>query len=159
MHSAAATAARAERAVSGVPVVRYARYTLVEVRPDAVQQDLLEQIIDIALSRAIETTVGDALRFVLARTGYQLCETDSDTNVLFALPLPAVHRQLGPMTLRDALQTLAGHAWTVDIDSVARRVCFLKKDTEEPSAEPRKRSRRSRSKDDGDRSSPRTIRG
>lgn len=123
-------------AVDPVPVVRYGRYTLVEVRPGAAQQDLLEQIIDISLPRTLETTVGDALHIVLQRTGYRLCEADTAARVLYALPLPAVHLELGPLTLREALGTLAGPEWTLDIDSVARRVCFARKDERDPAAKP-----------------------
>jgi type IV pili sensor histidine kinase/response regulator len=130
------TAQPERRAVYPVPVVRYERYTLVEVRPDAAQQDLLEQIIDISLPRAVETTVGDALRIVLQRTGYRLCETDTAARVLYALPLPAVHLELGPLTLREALRTLAGPAWTLDVDTAARRVCFARNDERDPAAKP-----------------------
>lgn len=127
-------------AVDPVPVFRYGRYTLVEVRPGAAQQDLLEQIIDISLPRTVETTVGDALHIVLQRTGYRLCEADTAARVLYALPLPAVHLELGPLTLREALGTLAGPAWTLDVDTAARRVCFARNDerdaaTESPPAE------------------------
>ena len=43
---------------------------------------------------------------------------------LYALPLPAVHLHLGPMTLRDALLTLAGPAWELHADDRARQICF-----------------------------------
>ena len=40
------------------------------------------------------------------------------------LPLPAAHLHLGPMTLRDALLTLAGSAWELHADDRARQICF-----------------------------------
>jgi type IV pili sensor histidine kinase/response regulator len=123
------------RAVHPVPVVRYGRYTLVEVRPDAAQQHLLEQIVDISLPRTVETTVGDALHIVLQRTGYRLCDADTAARVLYALPLPAVHLELGPLTLREALRTLTGPAWTLDVDTAARRVCFARNDERDPATE------------------------
>ena len=43
---------------------------------------------------------------------------------LYALPLPAAHLHLGPMTLRDALLTLAGPAWELHADDRARQICF-----------------------------------
>jgi type IV pili sensor histidine kinase/response regulator len=113
-----------DEAATVVSVVRYGRYTLVEVRPEAAQQNLLEQIVDISLPQSIDTTVGDALHIVLQHTGYQLCEPTSVALPLYALPLPAVHWQLGPLTLSDALQTLAGPEWTLTIDHATRRVCF-----------------------------------
>ena len=53
---------------------------------------------------------------------------------LYSLPLPAAHLYLGPMTLRDALLTLAGPAWDVQVDDRARQICFVP--AGEPSADP-----------------------
>jgi type IV pili sensor histidine kinase/response regulator len=47
---------------------------------------------------------------------------------LHGLPLPAAHRQLGPLFLRDALLTLAGPAWDLTVDDVARQLCFVRAD-------------------------------
>jgi conjugative transfer region protein (TIGR03748 family) len=107
-----------------IPVVRYGRYTLVELAPTAAQRDLLLQIIDVAMPEDARATVGDGLRHVLKRSGYQLCETARTVIELYALPLPAVHLHLGPMTLRDALLTLAGPAWELHVDDRARQICF-----------------------------------
>ena len=107
-----------------IPVVRYGRYTLVELAPTAAQRDLLLQTIDVSMPEDARATVGDGLRHVLKRSGYQLCETPSAVTELYALPLPAAHRHLGPMTLRDALLTLAGPAWEVHADDRTRQVCF-----------------------------------
>jgi len=107
-----------------IPVVRYGRYTLVELAPTAAQRDLLLQTIDVSMPEDARATVGDGLRHVLKRSGYQLCETPSAVTELYALPLPAAHRHLGPMTLRDALLTLAGPAWELHADERARQICF-----------------------------------
>jgi type IV pili sensor histidine kinase/response regulator len=107
-----------------VPVARYGRYTLVELTPEAGQYDLLFQVIDVSMPATLPATVGDALRYVLLRSGYRLCDADTDARTLYALPLPAAHQRLGPMVLRDALLTLAGSAWDLQIDAAARRVCF-----------------------------------
>lgn len=106
-----------------VPVVRYGRYTLVELAPTEAQRNLLLQVVDVAVPDTLHATVGDALRHVLQRSGYQLC-SGSETDALNALPLPAAHYQLGPIVLRDALLTLAGPAWELHADDSARRVCF-----------------------------------
>lgn len=110
-----------------VPVVRYGRYTLVELAPEAAQRDLLLQVIDVSMPATLPATVGDALRYVLLRSGYRLCEHDAQTSVLYQLPLPATHLHLGPLTLREALLTLAGSAWDLKIDDTARRVCFARR--------------------------------
>lgn len=107
-----------------IPVVRYGRYTLVELAPMAAQRDLLLQTIDVSMPEDARATVGDGLRHVLKRSGYGLCQTAHAVIELYALPLPAAHLHLGPMTLRDALLTLAGPAWELHADDRARQVCF-----------------------------------
>ncbi|MDG9757852.1 PilL N-terminal domain-containing protein [Pseudomonas chengduensis] len=106
-----------------VPVVRYSRYTLVELAPTAAQQDLLLQVVDVSIPDTLNANVADALRHVLQRSGYQLCN-GRETDALSSLPLPAAHYHLGPLQLRDALLTLAGPARTLHVDHSARRVCF-----------------------------------
>ena len=107
-----------------IPVVRYGRYTLVELAPTAAQRDLLLQTIDVSMPADARVTVGDGLRHVLKRSGYSLCQTAHAVIELYALPLPAAHLHLGPMTLRDALITLAGPAWELHADDRARQICF-----------------------------------
>jgi len=105
-----------------IPVVRQGRYTLAELAPMAAQRDLLLQVVEVALPQGVQTTVGDGLRHVLKRSGWRLCEGSAAVAELDALPLPAAHRVLGPMMLRDALLTLAGSAWELRVDERARRV-------------------------------------
>lgn len=109
-----------------IPVQRYGRYTLVELKPDAAKQDLLLQVIDIDLPGNWVISVGDALHYALLRTGYRLCERSSENAALFALPLPAAHLKLGPIGLRDALHLVAGPAWALQTDEQLRQVCFTK---------------------------------
>ncbi|HBP0979030.1 PilL N-terminal domain-containing protein [Comamonas sp. Y6] len=118
-----------------IPVVRYGRYTLVELAPTAAQRDLLLQTIDVSMPEDARATVGDGLRHVLKRSGYQLCETTYAVIDLYALPLPAAHLHLGPMTVRDALLTLAGPAWELHADDRARQVCF-ERSGDDASADP-----------------------
>lgn len=106
-----------------VRVVRYGRYTLVELAPTEAQRNLMLQVVDMAVPDTLDATVGDALRHVLQRSGYQLC-SGPQTDALNALPLPAAHYLLGPIVLRDALLTLAGPAWELHADDGARQVCF-----------------------------------
>ncbi|MGL6077184.1 PilL N-terminal domain-containing protein [Methyloversatilis discipulorum] len=118
--------ARAHPVPNGwIPVARYGRYTLVELTPEAAQHDLLLQVIDVSVPPTLPATVGEALRYVLLRSGYTLCETDPEATTLYGLPLPAAHLQLGPLFLRDALLTLAGPAWELQVDDTARQVCFV----------------------------------
>ncbi|KWR90188.1 PFGI-1 class ICE element type IV pilus protein PilL2 [Cupriavidus sp. IDO] len=106
-----------------VPVVRYGRYTLTELVAEPGQRELMKQVVDITIPPSLDSTVGDAMRHVLQRSGYRLCE-GSQAVMLYALPLPAAHLRLGPMVLRDALLTLAGPAWDMAVDETSRQVCF-----------------------------------
>ncbi|MFV0277317.1 MAG: PilL N-terminal domain-containing protein [Parahaliea sp.] len=107
-----------------LPVARYGRYTLVELAPQAAQSNLLLQMVDRSLPSTADATVGDGLRQVLQRSGYVLCDGDPQVASLYELPLPAAHLQLGPMFLHDALLTLAGPAWELQVDHRTRQVCF-----------------------------------
>lgn len=105
--------------------VRYGRYTLASTLPKEDQRDLLAQIIDLNVPATMHPSVGDAMQYVLDRSGYALCSSDTNqVNSLYSLPLPASQYRLGPMTLRDTLQVLAGHAWQVNVDEVNRRICY-----------------------------------
>ncbi|WP_175687265.1 PilL N-terminal domain-containing protein [Burkholderia multivorans] len=106
-----------------IPVVRQGRYTLVEMVPEPGQRDLMQQVVDIAIPSTFDATVGDALHYVLLRSGYRLCDSTAAA-ALNALPLPAAHLRLGPLALRDALLVLAGPAWDLSIDETNRQVCF-----------------------------------
>lgn len=109
------------------PVVRYGRYTLVSTSPRAEQRDLLSQIIDVTIPSTMNPSVHDAMSYVLQHSGYRLCPAQGDVQVLYGLPLPASQAQLGPMTLRNTIQILAGPAWQVSVDEVARRICFAQR--------------------------------
>ncbi|MDH1440371.1 PilL N-terminal domain-containing protein [Pseudomonas sp. GD03721] len=104
--------------------VRYGRYTLVNAEPTAEQLDLLAQIIEVSIPPGLNPTVQDAMRHVLQRSGYALCPVSSAVKVLFTRPLPATHYRLGPLTLRNALEVLAGPAWQLLADDIGRTVCF-----------------------------------
>ena len=102
------------------------RYSLISATPTAAQAELLAAIITVQFPERIQT-VGEAVPYLLQRSGYRLATADSigaDTAALFALPLPAVHRNLGPMTLRDALEILAGPAFHLVQDPVHRLITY-----------------------------------
>ena len=113
------------------PVVRYGRYTLIELVSEPAQRHLMRQVVEVVIPPSLDANVGDAMRHVLRRSGYRLCDT-ADATALYALPLPAAHLHLGPLMLRDALLTLAGPAWDVSIDDGARQVCFKRHATPVP---------------------------
>ncbi|EAB1453790.1 hypothetical protein D6X60_22655, partial [Escherichia albertii] len=104
-------------------VVRYDRYLLIDTSPSAAQRTPLEQTIDIRIPASLSPTVADAMRYALRQSGYSLCGITPANQVLYNQMLPAVHYQLGPMRLSQALQILAGEAWQLEVDSVQRIVC------------------------------------
>ena len=106
-----------------VPVARYGRYTLVELVPEPAQRDLLQQAVEVSIPPMLDASVGDAMRHVLLRSGYRLCDA-AEAATLYALPLPAAHLHLGPLLLRDALLVLAGPAWALLVDDRTREICF-----------------------------------
>jgi type IV pili sensor histidine kinase/response regulator len=107
-----------------IPVARQGRYTLVEIRPDEGQRNLLRQVIDTRVPDPQRATVGDALRHVLLRSGYLLCP-EKRIALFDTLPLPAAHYRIGPMPLDEALRMLAGVPWRLDVDERSRLVCFF----------------------------------
>lgn len=109
-------------------VVRYDRYLLVDTSPSAAQRAPLEQTIDIHIPASLSPTVADAMRYALRQSGYSLCSTTPANRVLYNQRLPAVHYQLGPMRLSQALQILAGESWQLEVDSVQRIVCHSLRD-------------------------------
>ena len=106
-------------------VIRYGRYTLIEITPSESQRDLMTQIIDVTIplsQSAGDVTVADAMRYVLQRSGYRLRIIPP---VFDELPLPVAHNHLGPTMLRDALNTLAGPAWILQVNESTREISFV----------------------------------
>ena len=106
--------------------VQVGRYSALRAMPTAAQADLLSTVITVRFPGRIQT-VGEAVHYLLQRSGYRLAEhhtTNSVTADLLALPLPAVHRNLGPILLKQALETLAGPVFRLVQDPVHRLISF-----------------------------------
>lgn len=107
------------------------RYLSVPMGPESAQTDLLKSIVDIRVPEQI-TTVGGSLDFLLRPYGFQLDdshEADEQPEVdeqylLLVLTLPEPHRNLGSMTLMDALTTLGGKSFRPLINPVKRSVRY-----------------------------------
>lgn len=102
------------------------RYSTMKTTPTEAQKDIFETVVNIQFDNTV-TTVGDALRHLLQDQGIRLAvpkSEDAPVRILIALPLPEVHRQLGPIRLRDALETLAGPVWRLVQDPINRFVSF-----------------------------------
>lgn len=71
-------------------------------------------------------SVGQAINYLLSDTGYTLTRFHPDQRVLklLRLPLPKIHRNMGPLTLAQALMVLAGEPWILSVDPINRLVSF-----------------------------------
>ena len=106
--------------------VQVGRYSALRAAPTAAQSHLLATLVTVRFPASV-TTVGEAVQHLLARSGYRLADevaADPARVGLFQLPLPAVHRALGPMSLQSALETLAGPAFRLVEDPVHRLLSF-----------------------------------
>lgn len=102
------------------------RYSLYAATPSEAQADPLQAMTTVQFPDQVRT-VGDAIGHLLQQSGYRLAgsEVTGPASVyLMALPLPAVHRSLGPLPLERALETLAGPAYRLVEDPVHRLVAL-----------------------------------
>lgn len=113
--------------VSGITVSandgdRLSRYTLYPFVADVHEEDLLSTIIETTFPTQV-ATVGSAIDYVLLRSGYRHLPTEAVSNALH-LPLPQVHRSIGPLDTRTALKTLIGSSWNMIEDRKTRVIWF-----------------------------------
>ena len=110
-------------AADGAPEhLRLARYTTAAALPDPALTAPLALLAQVSFPRDAVATVGDALAYLLLRTGYRLGETDAAAGALLALPLPEAHRQLGPYSVRAIAAVLVGAAYELQISEIDRRL-------------------------------------
>ena len=119
-HLILATSALAlSAAAADIQVNRYSFQTLF---PQPQQSDLLSAVIETRFPRSV-ATIGDAINYMLARSGYRLIHTDTAIDAM-ALELPAVHRSIGPLPVRTAIGIVAGPDWRLLEDSETRTIWF-----------------------------------
>lgn len=109
-----------------IEVMSTGRYTSVKNIAPVDQLNPLKVVIKTKLPQSI-ATVREAVDFLLVRSGYTMAEDgvlSAEAKTLMALPLPAVHRELGPMTLDRALHTLSGDAFVLVVDPVHRKIGY-----------------------------------
>jgi len=107
--------------------VQTGRYSHVANEPVQAQKNPLKVVVNTRLPTTVQT-VEQAVTFLLDRSGYHLADYSVLTpqaRTLMSHDLPAVHRQIGPMTLDKALETLAGEAFQLVVDPVNRKVAFI----------------------------------
>ena len=107
-------------------IIHSGRYSQLENAPTLEQRDPLKVIIKLQLPNQI-TSIGDALDYLLLRSGYQLSDPtqwSQEIKQLLQLPLPMVHRRIGPIRLEQALAFLVGPAFVLQRDPVKRELSF-----------------------------------
>ena len=113
-------------AADGAPEhLRLARYTTAAALPDPTLTQPLAVLAHVSFPRDAVTTVGEALDYLLLRTGYRLGDADAPANALLGLPLPEAHRQLGPYSVHAIAAVLVGSAYELQVSEIDRRVVVV----------------------------------
>lgn len=102
------------------------RYMTVNNKPRLDQMHLLQQTMQVHFPEKV-TNIGEAMNYLLRYSGYSLVAINQQSSELkstLAKPLPAIDRDFGPMTLQDALSTLAGPSFALTQDALNRTVNF-----------------------------------
>jgi conjugative transfer region protein (TIGR03748 family) len=105
--------------------VQTGRYSALIAGPTDSQRHPLHVIIEVTIPEE-HSTVEQALRYLLRRSGYNLdAALRPDVARLLAKPLPEVHRKLGPIALQDALTVLVTPYFVVSEDPINRLIRFV----------------------------------
>lgn len=104
------------------------RYVRVVAVPDQAQARPLETVVSLAFPRRDISTVGDAARYLLRRTGYTIPDVDAgafpEHAKVTGFALPEVHREFDGVTISSILDALAGAAYRPVINDEERTVVF-----------------------------------
>jgi len=109
-----------------IEMIQTGRYTFVKNLPPVDQLNPLKVVIKTRIPQSVKT-VGDTVEYLLVRSGYSLADDkvlSKEAKILLQHDLPQVHREIGPMTLDQALHTLSGTAYELIVDPVHRKVTF-----------------------------------
>lgn len=118
-----------------------ARYTTVSAAPGEADANPLAVVAKVHFPREVVVTVGDAVRYLLIRTGYRLLPAERmlpAVSDVFALPLPDNQRVLGPYRVEALLGVLMGKPYTLRVDPALRTISYdttstaMPRDTTDP---------------------------
>jgi type IV pili sensor histidine kinase/response regulator len=110
--------------------VKTNRYTNTSTKLEHSQTDLLSVVITIRFPSSI-LTVGEAIRFVLSQSGYQLDDSDTVDDsqyYLYQLALPETHRYFDHVTLKAVLDVLANKSYSLVVNPVKRTISYRLRD-------------------------------
>ena len=106
--------------------IQVARYSTVEAKPTIEQANILLSKVTVTFPSSV-VNVSQAIDYLIQPYGYRIsadASTDPRREILLSLSLPKIHRTLGPLTIRDALNTLAGPSWKLVEDPIRRLISF-----------------------------------
>ena len=107
--------------------IRVGRYLTVNSSAQTAERTPLSQTFMLRFPGTIQT-VGQAMGYLLSNTGYRLLPVkyqSTDVKDLFAQSLPMSDRKMGPMSVQQALLTLAGPAYLMLLDPKHSYVSFM----------------------------------
>ncbi len=120
------------RQAERVQETQIARYTTLSTVPTESDSFPLAVIAKVHFPRAAVHNVGDAVRYLLLRSGYRMSSPETlDKRVLaiFELPLPDNQRVMGPFRVDTMLETLMGSPYQLVSDPISRTVTFALRDS------------------------------
>ena len=129
--------AAAQPITSSKIVSQIDRYSELTAGPTLERRDLLAVTVAVSIPNNI-ASLGGALRWILRDSGYRLA-ADSvippEVHSMLKLPLPAAHRRLGPMPLKEVLALMVGPEFHIVQDPVHRLLSFERCDTVQNSSQ------------------------
>lgn len=106
--------------------VQIGRYSSADASNTDEQENLLNVVIQTEIPATV-MTVGEAINFLLLRSGFSLAPVEAQgihVTQLLQKSLPQAHRRVGPIMLKDALTMLVGKAFWMSVDPVHRLIAF-----------------------------------
>lgn len=103
------------------------RYTTLNSQPDETDSYALAVTAKVHFPRGVVSTVGDAVKYLLIRTGYELApaeQMDEHVRRVFGLRLPESNRVMGPYRVDAMLRALMGRAFSLNVDQNLRIVSY-----------------------------------
>ena len=129
--------AAAQPITSSKTVSQIDRYSELTAGPTLEQRDLLAVTVAVSIPNNI-ASLGGALRWILRDSGYRLA-ADSvvppEVHSMLKLPLPAAHRRLGLMPLKEVLALMVGPEFHIVQDPLHRLVSFERCNTVQNSSQ------------------------
>lgn len=106
--------------------IQIGRYSSADAANTDEQENLLNVVIQTEIPATV-TTVGEAIDFLLLRSGFSLAPIEAQgkhVTQLLKKSLPQAHRRVGPVMLKDALTMIVGKAFWMSVDPVHRLIAF-----------------------------------